>query len=898
MPPSPGCPDRAAIENLLDDLLPAADRAAILTHIEACPTCARLREEIAGMWSLGGHVGRQRAGAKTQAALAEMGTKAPDISIAPGLESIPPPIPIIPGLDDFRLVARGGMGIVFQARDTALDRLVAAKVLAGSWSLSAEDHTRAEREALLLARLDHPNIVRILSAGTADGLPYLVMEWVAGETLWSQIKRSTLAPREAARIGRDLARALEALHLIGIVHRDIKPENVLLAPGPNPADPGTPKLADFGLARPDEPAGHLTQASAVMGTPSYMAPEQTGLDPLLGPVGPATDLHAIGGTLLAMLTGKAPYDGPTAADMLRRSALGTTQSLRRLMPRVPADLRTIVEKCLEREPLRRYASARDLADDLDRFLSHRPIRARRPSLPERVAKWARRRPLAAGGSLAAIVACCAAIAAAAYHVVEVKRANVRITASREEARKFLTSLTNASAERIISSRHPPDEGDRDYLRSIRDSYLQMSIEPDAEEGLRFRYHGLDQMSMIFTQLRLDEDALECGRLVLSTIAELNERGIHDRQLENDRLRAMKRERQLLTRLGRIDEAEEACRRIIPFLESAPGKQVELAQAKLELAASLSQRGVADEGSQLLREGLATMAAARTAAPDDPLVFHAGLIALFNANHLAFQVGRLDDQEAYLREFLALSEEAQNRFPEKRPLFGQILLPGMAVQGDIARRHGHTEEAIELARKRFALAAVLAEAAPDLRDTFLRRQADAAISTYDILASAGRAEESAGVLAEAAAIAERFYEAEPALFGSTQLLVNVLACQAKVSEEAGDLPRALACQQRNFDLLAPWQKLDPTSQELNWRVFGLAQNIATISSSLGDHEGAARILEEALSFAPDDWKPDLLIRLARARSLQGNTTAARAAAEGALATDKADEARQILTDLDR
>ena len=898
MPPSPGCPDRATIEGLLDDLLPAADRVTILGHIEACPTCAALREEIAGMWSLRGHVGRQRAGAKTQAALAEIGTKAPDISIAPGLESTPPPIPTIPGLDDFRLVARGGMGIVYQARDTALDRRVAAKVLAGSWQISADDRSRAEREALLLARLDHPNIVRILSAGTADGRPYLVMEWVAGETLWSRIKRSTLPPREAARIGRDLARALEALHLLGIVHRDVKPENVLLAAGPTPADPCTPKLIDFGLARPDDPAGHLTQVSAVMGTPSYMAPEQTGLDPLLGPVGPATDIHAIGGVLLAMLTGKAPYEGKTAADSLRRSALGSTAGLKHALPGIPLDLRTIIEKCLEREPGQRYASARDLADDLDRFLSHRPIRARRPPVPERIAKWARRRPLAAGASLAAIAACCAAIAGTAYHVVEVEQANVKIKASREEARTFLTSLTDASAQRIIASRHPPDTGDRDYLRSIRDSYLQMSIEPDAEEGLRFRYRGLDRLSMIYAQLRLEEDALECGRLVLSTIAEMVQRGIRDSQLENDRLEAMKRERQLLARLGRTDEAEDACRRIIPFLESAPGKQIELAQAKLELAASLSQRGVADEGAQLLREGLATMAAARTAAPDDPTVFYAGQIALFNANHLAFQAGRLDDQEAYLREFLALSDEAQQRFPEKRPLFGQIFLPGMAVQGDIARRHGRTEEAIELARKRFILAAELAEAAPDLRDTFLRRQADAAISTYDILASVGRTEESAGELTKAAAIAERFYEAEPALFGSTQLLVSVLACQAKVSEEAGDLPRALAYQRRNFDLLAPWQRLDPTSQELNWRVFGVVQIIATISSSLGDHEGAARILEEALSFAPDDWKPDLLIRLARARSLQGNTAAARTAAEGALATDKADEARQILADLDR
>lgn len=169
--------------------------------------------------------------------------------------------------------------------------------------------------------------------------------------------------------------------------------------------------------------------------------------------------------------------------------------------------------------------------------------------------------------------------------------------------------------------------------------------------------------------------------------------------------------------------------------------------------------------------------------------------------------------------------------------------------------------------------------------------------YDILASVGRGGESAGALADAAAIAERFHEVEPAIFGSTQLLVSVLACQAKVHEEAGDLPRALACQQRNFDLLAPWQKSDPASEELNWRVFGVGQNIATLSSTLGDHEGAARILEEALSFAPNDWKPDLLVHLARVRALQGDRAAARAAAEGALATAKADEARQILAELD-
>jgi len=890
------CPDRATLEKLLDDLLPAADRAAILEHLERCPACA-FREEIDAPWSLECLAARTPSDERTRDALAEIGARVPEAGVMPA-DRADPPIPTIPGLVDLERVARGGMGIVYRARDPALERLVAVKVLARPWGISADDRARAEREALLLARLDHPNIVRILAAGTAEGLPYLVMEWVSGETLGRRIERGTLPPREAARIGRDLARALEAIHLLGIVHRDIKPENVLLAPGPMPPDPCIPKLADFGLARPDEPDGHLTQEAAVMGTPSYMAPEQTGLDPLLGPVGPATDIHAIGGTLLAMLTGKPPYAAATAADSLKRAATGATAPAHVSMPGVPLDLRTIVEKCLEREPVRRYPSARDLADDLDRFLDHRTIRARRPAFPERVAKWARRRPLAAGTSAVALVAAIAAIAGTAYHVVELERANVRITASLDLARDFLEALTESSADRIIASRPPLTEADRAYLLGLRDRFLRWPLEPDAEEGLRFRMRGVQRIAELLEQLRQDDDALESRRMMLATIDQLDRRGVSDADVESRRRDGLTGERRLLGRLGRFLEAEEACRRAIVTLAGKRGSVVELAQAKLELAASLSQRGVADEGARLLREGLATMAAARTAAPDDPMVLHAGQIALFNANHLAFQVGRLDDQESYLREFFALSEEAQERFPEQRPLFGQVLLPGMAVQAEIARRHGRTEEAIEIARKRFTLAAELAEAAPDLRDTFLRRQADAAISTYDILASVGRAQESADALAEAAAIAERLYEAEPALFGSAQLLVSVLACQAKVSEEAGDLPRALAYQRRNFDLLTPWQKRDPTSQELNWRVFGVGQNIATLSSSLGDHEGAARILEEALSFAPEDWKPDLLIRLARARRLQGNLSAARSAAEGALATDKADEARQILADLDR
>jgi tetratricopeptide (TPR) repeat protein len=638
-----------------------------------------------------------------------------------------------------------------------------------------------------------------------------------------------------------------------------------------------------------------------MGTPSYMAPEQTGLDPLLGPVGPLTDLHGIGGTLLAMLTGSPPYEGPTAADMLRRSALGTTKSLGRLMPRVPADLRTIVEKCLEREPRRRYASARDLADDLVRFLSHRPIRARRPPFPERVAKWARRRPLAAGASLAAIAACCVAIAGVAYHVVELRRANVQITASRDLARDFLGDLTDASADRIIASRPPLTEADRAYLLGIRDRFLQWPLEPDAEDGLRFRMRGIQRIAEIFEQLRQAADALESRRMMLATIQDMDERGFADADIEFRRLDTLKSERRLLGRLGRVAEAEDSCRRLIATLTGKPGREVELAQTKLELAASLAQRGEVKEGDRLLREGLALMEAARAAAPDDPAILNAGQIALFNAAHQAFSTGRLDDQEAFIRDFRTLSEQALERFPESRSLFAEVMMPGMAVEADIALRQGRFDEAVAIARRRGTLAADLAATSPDLAAVFLGRQVDAAIQTYDILASQGRAAESAADLEQAEKIATRFYDAEPALFGRTQLIVNVISCRAGLLQNSGDVARAIFLNRRIIELLAPWREGHADSADITQRMVAVSQTIASQASALTDHDGAAAILDEALAIAPDASRGDLLIRLARERKASGHTKAAREAAAGALATGKpelADEARQILADLDR
>ena len=390
-------------------------------------------------------------------------------------------------------------------------------------------------------------------------------------------------------------------------------------------------------------------------------------------------------------------------------------------------------------------------------------------------------------------------------------------------------------------------------------------------------------------------------MMLATIQDMDVRGFADADIESHRLDALKSERRLLGRLGRVADAEEACRRAIATLTGKPGREVELAQTKLELAASLAQRGEIDEGDRLLREGLAVMAAARAAAPNDPAILNAGQIALFNASHQAFSTGRFDDQESFLRDFRTLSEAALERFPESRSLFGEVMMPGMAVEADIALRHGRFDEAVAIARRRGTLAADLAATSPDLAAVFLGRQVDAAIQTYDILASQGRATESAADLEQAEKIATRFYDAEPALFGRTQLLVNVLSCRAGLLHNSGDISGAIFLNRRIIELLAPWREGHADSADITQRMVAVSHSIAGQASGLADHDGAAAILDEAVAIAPQASRGDLLIRLARERKASGHTKAAREAAAGALATGKpelADEARQILADLDR
>ena len=295
--------------------------------------------------------------------------------------------PRIPGYEILGKLGEGGMGVVYKARQQGLNRLVALKMIIGGSQVRDHHLARFRIEAEAVARLRHPNIVQIYDIGEVDGLPFVSLELLEGGDLKDQLAGTPQPGIRAALLVATLARAVHAAHEARIVHRDLKPSNVLLT-----AD-GVPKITDFGLAKRLESDDHQTQTGDVMGTPSYMAPEQA-----LGrnkDIGPAADIYALGAILYDVLTGRPPLKGETVVETLRLVINTDPVPPSRLVPRLARDLETICLKCLHKDPQKRYSTAEELAKDLDRYREGKPIKARPTPLWEHGQKWAKRRPVAA-----------------------------------------------------------------------------------------------------------------------------------------------------------------------------------------------------------------------------------------------------------------------------------------------------------------------------------------------------------------------------------------------------------------------------------------------------------------------------------------------------------------------
>jgi len=828
-PAGADCPAVDELERLVAGAVPPGDADRIEAHLRACPDCAQVRAGIAAeplpvnapdpplSRSMQEHVERLAAH-------------------APASEPEPEPEPSIEGYDRFELIGRGGMGIVWRAREVRLDRAVAIKVLSRVAAMSPKARGRAEHEARVLARISHPNVVRVLTLATSDEAPAIVMEWIEGVSLhaWAT---GPVAVHTAAALVRDLASAVSTLHAAGIVHRDITPANILMVAGPNGTQPH-PVLVDFGLAvGADETTPEGVALGAAVGTPAFMAPEQTGLDAALDPIGPATDVHGLGAVLHWLLSGKAPYEGATATAMIEQAIRGPVGSLPRHVPRIHPDVVSIVDTCLARQPRLRYRSAEALADDLTRVLEGRPIRARRAGAAERCLRWARRRPVAAALVGCGVIATLVGAAASAHHVRSLGTAAVALRAKHDEAvataalaRESFERLTDSTAERFLARGTALDAADRDHLRQIRDRYLSWPLEPDENASLRFRATGLTKVATLFNRLAWLDDALDTTRRARECLEEIERRGIATAGDVRKRCVLQHAERTMLAKAGRLDEAIGATRAAIASHDhsgdSSDPLDGELAMAWGDLGNLEGSAGNLGAARHAHGQAVAILDRLVAAAPDDVDAASQSLTVLYNA---AISPALDDDRPARRELFVRLVERAEaglGRFPAAACEFGHRLLLGLHALAHCDFEEGRVDEALAAARRRGDIARRLAEELP-ASQSLIDQVIGAAVQSGHYLLASGRPAEAWTLLEEADALAARAVAAEPAIRQRTWVLLEVLVARASTAIALGRRAEAIDIYSRLSATVRPWEREGVGTEQFPVRVADVEAAIASL-----------------------------------------------------------------------
>jgi len=623
----------------------------------------------------------------------------------------------IPGYEILGTLGRGGMGVVYKARQVKLNRLVALKMILSANHAGPEDLARFRLEAEAVARLQHPNIVQVFEVGEHDGRPYCALELVDGGSMQDLLKKEPPTTRIAAEMVEILARAVDHAHRHGIVHRDLKPGNILLGarkpveeptaisskktavqPPEGSSAPLVLKITDFGLAKRIDTDIHQTGTGSVLGTPAYMAPEQAA--GRTREIGPAADIYALGAILYDLLTGKPPLRGESVVDTLQLVQTVEPVPPRRLQPKVPADLETICLKCLQKQASSRYASAEALADDLRRFLNGEPIIARPVAAWERGIKWARRRPAAA--ALLA-VSCAAALGLAgggwAYARLENQRADeaLRLRAEANEQRdqaiankktadeqrdQAITNkqiaednfrharaavelmLTRVGQEKLANEPRM-EKVRRDLLAGALDFYQRFLKERGNDPLLRWETaRAFQRVGDIHEMLGEDKEAEDAYRSSNKMLAELQAQAPDNVDYRREHATTLNNLGNLLNKNGRLLEAEQtyndamALRR--PLTE--PDDRRELAALDNNLATLLQTRHQFAQAEQAERRALATLDKLIVDFPQQPQYRQEQARCLGNLGELLAKTGRLTDAEKALESSRATFQQLVDKSP--------------------------------------------------------------------------------------------------------------------------------------------------------------------------------------------------------------------------------------------
>lgn len=393
-------------------------------------------------------------------------------------------------------IARGGMGVVYRARQKQANRVVALKMILSGQFAGEEEVQRFRSEAEAAARLDHPHIVPVFDVGEHEGQHYFSMGYVDGESLTDRLHDGPLPPQSAAQLVRSTADAIACAHEHGVIHRDLKPSNVLIDRS------GKPRVTDFGLAKHVGADSNLTATGQVMGTPSYMPPEQAAGE--VTQIDERSDVYSLGAILYTLVTGRPPFQAAQIVETLRQVIDDNPVEPRVLNPAVDRDLETICLKCLEKDPARRYQRAQDLIDELDRYLSGRPIVARAITRRERLWRWCRRQPLVAGLIATAVASLVIGTGVSIYFAV---LAQQRAEHAQQGTRVALTALETVinTVQNKLRDIPAAQEIRRELLRDSLESLQQVSGELQTQSRVdRDTAVALVDLAQLFVELGDDE----------------------------------------------------------------------------------------------------------------------------------------------------------------------------------------------------------------------------------------------------------------------------------------------------------------------------------------------------------------------------------------------------------
>ncbi|MBI2826993.1 MAG: serine/threonine protein kinase [Planctomycetia bacterium] len=517
-----------------------------------------------------------------------------------------------------RVLGRGGQGLMLLANDPVLARHVALKLPWSETLITPQLRRRFLREAQAVARLTHPHIVAVYDVGEVGPICFIASAFVDGQSLAAWLKERALPidSREAATIVADLAHAMHYAHGQGVLHRDLKPANVLLEPPAACVPDGSggqaswaAKIADFGLAKILDLTGEETRSGAIVGTPSYMSPEQANAD---RQIGPATDIYALGAILYELLAGRPPFRGGSDIETLRLVACEEPVAPRRMNPRCPPDLEAICLKCLEKAPARRYGTAGALADDLGRFLGGGPTSARPLSVAQRAARWSgRNRGVAAMlATIAVLLVSITAVSTVAAIRIGRARDQAQQTAQRERAAKNEAALALVAEQQSLAKAVAAE-------RTAQQEQAAAKTQADTAAGV----------SNFLVNLFMTADPLGTGKLGFRrgeevgkdiTLLELLDRGASQAQraLADQpvvRARLLDTLGKVYSDLGLVDRAEPLVRAAYELRLAKPEDEADLATSRLSMGVLLGAKGKYAEAERLLRQALEMRT--RLAGPD-------------------------------------------------------------------------------------------------------------------------------------------------------------------------------------------------------------------------------------------------------------------------------------------